>query len=283
MLSPTLLSRLARLRLTGVRKTTARGRGDHLAGRGGLSTDFADYRDYAAGDDLRFVDWNVWQRLQRPYLKQYRIEEERHVVLIVDDSKSMAFGTKAGAARGLAAALAVCAVHGDDRLSVWTHGGEILPPLRGRAAQARALDAISRIEAKATAPIEALCHAAAQANRRGIAVVISDFLSEGDVRRGLQRLAGSGLETQAIQVLDPSELDPDPAGDLRLVDCETATTVDISASGDVLALYHQARLELERDLIAWTRTIGGRAMTLSAALPLADVVSQYLQRKGWLA
>jgi uncharacterized protein (DUF58 family) len=282
MLSPTLLSRLERLRLTGVRKTTARGHGEHLAGRGGLSTDFADYREYAAGDDLRFVDWNVYARLQRPYLKQFRIEEERHVVLVLDDSKSMSFGAKAAAASTLAAALSVCALHGDDRLSIWSGVGELLPPTRGRAGQRRALSALERLGTSGTTPIEAICTRAAASARRGLALVVSDMLSEGEVRKGLHRLASAGLEPQVIQVLDPAELDPDPAGDLRLVDSETGSTVDISSSGDVLALYHAARSALERDLINWTRALGGRALTLNAATPIAEVITNVLMRKGWL-
>jgi uncharacterized protein (DUF58 family) len=91
LLSNQLIARLARLRVQSLRKVANRGRGEQLAGRGGSSIDFADYRDYAPGDDLRFVDWNIFSRLERPYLKLFRREEERHLVILIDISRSMSF------------------------------------------------------------------------------------------------------------------------------------------------------------------------------------------------
>ena len=97
-----LLALLERLRPLPVRSPTSRGRGEHLAGRGGHSTDFADYRDYTAGDDMRSVDWNIFARLQRPYLRLFRLEEDRHLVIVVDASASMQAGGKLARARSLA-------------------------------------------------------------------------------------------------------------------------------------------------------------------------------------
>src|ERR687891_83807 len=88
------LDRLARLRLNMSRRFTNRSRGEHLAAKGGTSTEFCDYRDYAPGDDVRFVDWNIFARIERPYLKQFHHEEELHVAIIVDTSRSMLFEGK---------------------------------------------------------------------------------------------------------------------------------------------------------------------------------------------
>ncbi|MFM7831373.1 MAG: DUF58 domain-containing protein, partial [Planctomycetaceae bacterium] len=71
-----VLHQIERMRLRPQRRLTNRARGEHLSGKGGSSTDFADFRDYAAGDDLRYVDWNIFARLQRPYIKQFQHEEE---------------------------------------------------------------------------------------------------------------------------------------------------------------------------------------------------------------
>src|SRR5258708_33176175 len=94
-----LIARLERLRVVARRKAPSRGRGEQLAGRGGASIDFADYRDYAPGDDLRFVDWNIFSRLEKPYLKLDRMEEERHLTILIDASRSMAFAGKLERAR----------------------------------------------------------------------------------------------------------------------------------------------------------------------------------------
>src|SRR5215204_476465 len=88
------LSRLERLRIRPRQRRPNRSRGEHLHGKGGTSTEFTDYRDYVAGDDVRFVDWNTFARLNRPYLKLYKHEEEMHVVVIIDASSSMQFDGK---------------------------------------------------------------------------------------------------------------------------------------------------------------------------------------------
>src|SRR6478735_5808724 len=101
------LARVERMRLLPLRRQTNRSRGEHLAGKGGTSTEFNDYRDYSAGDDMRYVDWNIFSRLNRPYVKLYRHEEEMHVVVLVDASASMQFGDKFLRARQLAACFAI--------------------------------------------------------------------------------------------------------------------------------------------------------------------------------
>ena len=103
LLENSTLARVERMRLTPLRRLTNRSRGEHLAGKGGTSTEFNDYRDYVAGDDMRYVDWNIFSRLNRPYLKLYRHEEEMHVVVLLDASSSMLFGSKFERARQLAA------------------------------------------------------------------------------------------------------------------------------------------------------------------------------------
>ena len=94
LLTNRVLDRLQRLRIRPAGKRTSRSRGEHLSGKGGTSTEFCDYRDYTPGDDTRVVDWNIFARLHRPYLKQFHKEEERHVVLLIDASASMKFEDK---------------------------------------------------------------------------------------------------------------------------------------------------------------------------------------------
>jgi len=282
-----LLAVLERLRVRSTRKLTDRGRGDHLAGRGGTSTDFADYRDYAAGDDLRGVDWNIFARLQRPYLKQFRMEEERHLVLLVDTSTSMHFAGKLDRAKELAAAFAVMGRYGGDRVSVWAPA-VVSQATRGRAGMRRCLDAIAGIAPAGVAaggalPVEAAIDALLARHRgRGVCVVISDCLSDGDLKRGLNRLFASGLEPCVVQILSPWEADPDLAGDLRLVDCETTATLDISTAGDLLALYHEYRARHQQQLADWCASRQGRFLSVTAAADIRAIVDQ-LRRKGWVA
>src|SRR5262245_30760015 len=94
LLSNRDLDRLARLLLNATRRFTNRARGEHFAAKRGTSTEFCDYRDYSPGDDVRFVDWNIFARIERPYLKQFHHEEELHVAIVLDGSNSMLFEEK---------------------------------------------------------------------------------------------------------------------------------------------------------------------------------------------
>ena len=120
------------------------------------------------------------------------------------------------------------------------------------------------------------------ATRNGVAIVISDFLTAGDVRRAFNLVHSSGLEIWAVQVLGPSELDPELAGDLRLIDCETLGNLDISSAGDLLALYHEYRTAHEAQLTALCQQRSGRFLSLSAGEPLDRVVFDVMRRKGWI-
>jgi len=149
LLSANLLGALLRLRLNPRGRRTARGRGERLTGRGGTSTDLADYRDYSEGDDLRAIDWNAFARLQRPYLRLYRLEEDRHLVVLVDASASMAEAGKLARAKELAAALGAIGLASGDRVSLWCFGAagdpRRQPPLRGLAMLPRWLAACAAI------------------------------------------------------------------------------------------------------------------------------------------
>lgn len=278
------LARLARARLQAVGRRTARGCGMHATGRGGTGADIADYRDYAAGDDLRHLDWHAFARLGKPYLRLHRREEDRHLVLIIDDSRSMASAGKETLARRLAAGLAVAGLHGDERVSVLTHAGELLPPVRGRAAIARALGALSLAPPPgARRRIDRLCADAAARGRRGIAVVFSDFLDDGDPAAGLHRLAIAGLEPWAVQILAAGERDPDPPGDADLIDAETGATLAVDSDADLLHRYRAALRRLEGLLAAAARTRAGRFLGLAADADPERVLLRDLMQRGWLA
>jgi uncharacterized protein (DUF58 family) len=288
LLSNDLLGRVERLRIQSSRKFTARHRGEHLAGRGGASTEFSDYRDYAAGDDLRFVDWNIFSRLHRPYLKLFRLEEEMHVVLLVDGSSSMLFEGKFERARQLSAALGVMGLLGGERVSVCVSGRSgaapaYLPPRTGRAGMARFFGFLESAESGGDSPVDDAVDGLLKRFRgRGVAILLSDFLTFGDLTKAFNRLYSSGLETWAIQLLGPTELNPQLASDARLIDVETGEALDVSAAGDLLTLYEEYRLGYEQMLEGLCRKRGGRFLTVASDRPAETVVLEDLRRKGWV-
>lgn len=282
------LARLERLRLNPAQGFTNRVRGEHLIGKGGSSTDFSDYRDYAPGDDVRFVDWNIFSRLHRPYMKLYEQEEEKHVVVLLDASSSMRFEGKFERARQLAAAFGVMALMGGERLTVSVFNAHEATPSRlgpcaGRRARARLFSFLEALACGGDAPLEeGLDETLKQHSGRGVAVVLSDFHTTADLRRLFNRLYSSGLETFAVQILGPAELDPELAGDARLVDAETGRTLDVTSANDLLEIYHDYREARERDLATLCRQRGGRFAAASSEESLGRILFERLLRGGWV-
>src|SRR5688572_22985607 len=151
------LDRLGRMRLNATRRFTNRARGEHLAAKGGTSTEFCDFRDYSPGDDVRFVDWNIFARINRPYLKQYHLEEEMHLVVVVDASTSMTFEDKLPLATKLGAAFGSLGLRGGEKVSAYAVGGGATASLRpsgGRSSQGKLFAFLEGIKGGGDQPLE---------------------------------------------------------------------------------------------------------------------------------
>jgi uncharacterized protein (DUF58 family) len=283
-----MLSRVERLRINAGQRLTNRARGEHLSGGAGTSIDFSDYRDYAAGDDIRYVDWNIFSRLHRPYLKLYMQEEEMHVVLLVDASASMGFEGKLRRACQLAAIFGIAGLLAGERVSAYIFNQQQgpltrLPPCSGRASMKRMLAFLEAADAAGDTAVEQGIEEALRSHcGRGVAVVLSDMLTFGEPARAFNLLASAGLEIFAVQILAPSELDPDAGGDLRLVDSETGATLDVSAAEDLLEIYHEHRLTHQRRIEQLCRQRSGRFVTVDTGEPVESVLLRVLIRRGWL-
>ena len=282
------LTRLERLRLQPNRRKTNRTQGEHASGKGGSSTEFADYRNYVPGDDVRFVDWNIFARLNRPYMKLYQYEEVMHVAILVDASNSMKFENKFERARQLAAAMGVTALMGVERVSAYVVGASdepprVMRPASGRASMSRLFDFFERAECGGDAPIDGAVEAMLRRHRgKGMAIVISDFLTPASLSRPFNLLYSAGLEIFALQVLGPTEIDPELTGDLRLVDSENGATVDVSSIDELHGIYHEHREQLQEHVRRQSRTRNGRFLSISSEAPLDWVLFDLLQRQGWL-
>jgi uncharacterized protein (DUF58 family) len=284
----TLLNQIERMRLKPIRRLTNRSRGEHLSGKGGSSTDFADYRDYAAGDDLRYVDWNIFARLRRPYIKQFQHEEEMHVVLLVDASTSMLFEDKLLRARQLAAAFGIMGLLNVERVSAYAiHGNAdkpwMFPPGSGRTRIRQLLGFLEQLEGGGSTPVEKAIETMLRFHRgRGVAILISDFLTFGDLNRPMNMLYSSGLEVWGLQVLAESEINPNVQGDLRFVDSESGDTLDITNASELLNVYHDQRLWLQQSLDTMCRSRQGRFLSVSSGNTIHSILFDQLCRQGWI-
>ena len=251
----------------------------------GQSVEFADYREYALGDDLRQLDWNVYARLEKLFVKLFIEEEDVTVTLLLDASASMASGQpeKLLFAKRAAAALGYIALASEDRVTVSVMAGRASRRrngLRGSGRVFRLLSDLSAVE-PATGPtdlVAAARHAAAQLTGRGVVVLLSDLLDPA-ADRVIRELAATGSELVILHVLSPDELDPALEGDLRLVDSETGETVDVTADLGTLDAYKSR-------LAAWKQGFADLAarrrasyVDLSSDTNLAELMFAELRRR----
>lgn len=235
-------------------------KGDRRSIKRGSSIEFADYRNYAAGDDLRQLDWNIYARLERPYIKLLEDEEDLAVHLILDASASMDFPPegepdqhKLTCAKRILAGLAYISLTSNDRLvltAVNGQGAATFGPTRGRARGIAALRFIADIAAAGITDLDAaLDDYALRARRPGLTLVLSDMFSyEGRYLDGLNALLSRGHEVAFVHVLAPEEVQPQATGDLSLIDIETETKQEVTLDGAMRGLY-QRRVAAWRDEI----------------------------------
>ncbi|MCS7273463.1 MAG: DUF58 domain-containing protein [Fimbriimonadales bacterium] len=278
-----VLARLERYRLQPKRTHAAAVRGERLSPRKGISIEFADYRHYVPGDDLRHLDWNILARLDRPYLRTYQDEQELPVHLLLDCSASMAFGepTKFDAARTLAACLGyIGLIAGDAVYPTALHHQPIeARPLRGRAAFGRLVEWLRTRQPDGkhlAASLQRFAHANLPT---GMVFLLSDGLDE-TLPDALRALGGRRHEVVFLHILSEVELNPDLEGDLRLIDAETGEAVDITATSGVLQEYQRrlkAHLYALQDAC---RRIGAHYIQVRNTTPAHEVIIRELLARG---
>jgi len=274
-------------RLGVLMKAPVRGglKGGRRSVKRGQSVEFADYRDYTLGDDLRQLDWNVYARLEKLFVKLFIEEEDVTITFLLDASPSMAFGKpqKLLFAKRATAALGYIALAGEDRVVLAALTGRTArrqSGLRGSGRVFRLLANLSGIQ-PAEGPTDLVAsarHAAAMLTGRGVIVLISDLLDPG-ADRVIRELAATGSELIVLHALSPDELDPPLEGDLKLVDSETREGIDVTVDLATLDDY-KARLA------AWQEGLADLAakrrasyVPISTDTPLADLVFAELRRR----
>lgn len=286
-LTADLLSRLDRLSLPSRRPMAGAAAGHRRSSRTGSSVEFADFRSYVPGDDFRRIDWNAYARLDRLMIRLYAGEEDICISLWLDVSRSMDWGVppKAHTARGLAGALAYVSLRGYDRVAAVAFAGEIVartPALRGRRQCPRLWRALAGTAGDGGETDFRAVARAARSLPRGIAIVISDFLTESGPATALTELRSAGHQVVLLQVLAPQELKPDLRGDLRLVDVESHAAVEITATPDVLAAYGSALQAHTGRLAALAASHGATYLRVSSDVPLSTLLLTELPRAGIL-
>jgi uncharacterized protein (DUF58 family) len=296
LLATSFLAKLDHLSLVARHVRAGQMAGERRSVKRGTSVEFADYRDYTQGDDLRRVDWNIYARLERPFVKLFEEEEDLAVHVLLDGSGSMAWGgesadgrigelDKWAYARRLAAALGYVALISGDRLAVANLKSQIsnlkFGPARGRGQALRLFDWLEGLGAEGTTDLNAALRTyAISGGRAGLVILVSDLFSPAGYAEGLSALATRGHEVIVIHVLSPDEVEPPLGGDLRLLDVETGEPQEVTIDGGMRSLYRR-RLEAWRDEIrAACRTRDAHYVPAVTDTPFDRVVLYDLRRVG---
>ncbi len=234
-------------------------KGDRRSIKRGNSIEFADYRNYVPGDDLRQLDWNIYARLERPFIKLLEDEEDLTVHLILDASASMDFPPEGEAdqqkllfAKRIFAGLAYVSLTSNDRLimtAVNDGGKATFGPVRGRGRGIVMLRYIQDLGAVGITDLNIMLEDYARRTRRpGLTLIISDMFSPTGYVDGLNALLSRGHEVAFLHVLAPEEITPPLVGDLRLIDVETGAAQEVTVDASMRGIYQQ-RLSAWRDEI----------------------------------
>jgi uncharacterized protein (DUF58 family) len=285
LLGPEFLAQLERLELVSRKIFRGRMKGERRSTRKGQSVEFADFRNYVPGDDLRFIDWNTYARLDRLFLKIFFEEEDLHFYALIDASGSMSFGTpsKLRYAQQLAAALGFIGLIRGDRVRIETLGqGNVPGPVfRGRQSVWRMQNHLLSIEPDQTATlsqgVKSFC---IRNGGKGIVILISDLMDKTGYEAALKFLLSRQMDVYVIQVLSAEELDPDIKGDLKLVDCEDDDVAEISASAPLIKRYKKTLAAFVDGTREFCTRRGMNYLLANNQLPVEQLVSGYLRKRG---
>jgi uncharacterized protein (DUF58 family) len=218
----------------------------------GSSLEFADYRNYVHGDDPRTIDWNVYGRLDRLFVKLFEEEEDLQVSILLDCSASMGWSsghiTKFDHARKIAASLAYLALANLDRVHLFSFDDRLAIDSglgRGKSQFHRLLKFLTDLKPteRATALYPVIQRFTQQNRRPGLAVIVSDFFDLAGYETALNLLRFQRFEIQLVQVVDPAEIDPAISGDFELEDCETGRRIEVNCNHAVRTAF---QMEVER-------------------------------------
>jgi uncharacterized protein (DUF58 family) len=281
--SSDFLAQLERLSLASRRSFRGRVKGERRSPRKGQSVEFSDYRAYGVGDDLRYVDWNIYGRTDRLHVKLFVDEEDLCLHLLFDASASMGFGrpSKLAYAVRLAAALGFIGLVNLERVGVGVlreGAADGWSPVRGRNQFLPLVSFLSGVQADGRTSLNGgLASYATRSREPGIAVVLSDFLDPGGYESGLRALLERRYDIHVVHLLDPAEMNPDFAGDLRLIDSETGEVRELTIDGEALRIYRDRLHQFLEGLEGFCRSLEIGYNRVLTDTPVESVVLSHLR------
>jgi uncharacterized protein (DUF58 family) len=288
LLDPGFMARLDQLDLMSRKLLAGKMKGERRSKRRGQSVEFADYRNYVVGDDLRFIDWNIYARLDRLFLKLFLEEEDLSLYVLLDVSKSADFGdpNKAMYMKRVAAALGYIGLVNYNRVTIAAMSDSIVAEtgaMRGRRRVAQMLDFVGKLQPTGPSHLAEACKRFALAHRqKGVCVVLSDFFDKGGYVSGLRYVAGGKYDLFGVQILCPQEIEPDLQGDLKLRDMEDDDLAEVSITQPLIKQYKANLNAYCLGLKDYLTRRGGTYLFTSTSVPFDTLVLNYLRERGLL-
>ena len=281
-----LMKKIERLSVASKKLFPGTIKGKRRSPKRGSSVEFADYRDYQLGDDFRFVDWNIYARLNKLFLKTFVEEENIFIHVLLDVSPSMTFGmpSKLDYGKRLAAVLGYAGLVGLDMVTVTTFAEDLtgqLRPVRGKDQVFILLNFLESAQPSQQTQMD-MCFKryAFTMTHPGVAIVISDFLvPRASYQEGLKALIYRNFDVNVIHILSEEELHPTLSGELKLQDAETGETREVTVTDRMLAGYKRRLDNFCQDLYQFCTKSNVTYLRISTDLPFEDLVLRTLRRE----
>ena len=269
--------------------------GKHLVRTYGQTVEFADYREYALGDDIRRIDWNLYSRFEKFFLKLFTDERQMHTQIFIDCSASMGkdMPEKAQYTVGVAAALGYLSVHNMDKVSFKLIKGDRAEDnfgtIVGKRAFFNAISTLENIEFDGETDLyAAVTHCPNVSSGDGLAVIISDFFTDSDWKKAVDYLCYKKKQVILIQVMTPEELDPTYSGRVNLIDCESQGMEDpknlrIRINRANQQAYEQALFDMKNELRTFCASRDADFISVSTEQPIERMLFKELLKVGIIA
>ena len=263
-------------------------RAERRTKKSGSGVEFADHREYQAGDDFRYLDWNVYQRFGKLLLRLYEEEEDLAIYFIVDASASMTFdgAKKLRYAKRICAALAYVGLANLDRVSIVSTSDRIMermPQTRGKARIFKVFRFLRELEPAGVTDLEDAMKAfVAQNKRRGLAVLISDLYDPQGFERGINVLRYNKFDPFVVHVADPAEGHPKLHGDVLLYDCETGDEREVTVTAKVLERFAEVHKQYTDEIHHFCTTHQVPYILADVNVPFDELILRVFRRGGFL-
>ena len=254
----------------------------------GGGVEFADHRDYSPGDDFRYLDWSIYARHGELLLKRFQEEEDLHVYVFIDCSRSMLFGdpVKFDYARRVAAAMAYIALADLDRVSVVAFADQIIdtfPLTRGKNRILALLGFLDSLETKehAQTSLEPVARDfIARGNRTGLSIIVSDLFDSSGFQRGIDLLRHRHYEPSIVQIYDAAEAEPAVLGDVELMDMESDLRRKVTINERTLKQYQESFAQFLDSVKMYARSYGLSCAQTPTQVPFDELILRMMRMSG---